>query len=169
MRSIKSLVPYAENARTHSEKQVKQIAASMKEWGWTNPVLIDEDGTIIAGHGRVLAGLQLEYETAPVMIARGWTEKQKKAYVIADNQLAANAGWDMSKLRTELSDLKIGFDVNLLGFTEATLAKMFDDGERKVEMKSVYEVVIACKDETEQLKVLKQITDLGIECRALIA
>jgi ParB-like chromosome segregation protein Spo0J len=91
-RSINALIPYARNARTHSDAQVAQIAASMKEWGWTNPVLIDEEGGIIAGHGRVLAARKLGLTEAPVMVAEGWTEAQKRAYVIADNQLALNAG-----------------------------------------------------------------------------
>ena len=91
---LDKLVPYARNARTHSEEQVAQIAASMREWGWTNPVLVDEAGMIIAGHGRVLAARKLGIGEVPVMIARGWTEAQKRAYVLADNQLALNAAWD---------------------------------------------------------------------------
>src|ERR1044071_678862 len=91
---IQRLVPYAKNARTHSAAQVDQIAASIREWGWTNPVLVDEAGTIIAGHGRILAGRKLGIDEVPVMIARGWTEAQKRAYVLADNPLALNAAWD---------------------------------------------------------------------------
>jgi ParB-like chromosome segregation protein Spo0J len=93
-RALESLVPYARNARLHSPDQVRQIAASMAEWGWTNPILIDEDGQIIAGHGRVLAAKELGLGDVPVMTARGWTEAQKRAYVIADNKLALNATWD---------------------------------------------------------------------------
>lgn len=91
-RPIDSLIPYARNSRTHSEEQIAQIAASMKEWGWTNPVLIDEDGGIIAGHGRILAARKLGLEEAPVVVAKGWSEAQKRAYIIADNKLAENAG-----------------------------------------------------------------------------
>jgi DNA modification methylase len=124
-RAIASLVPYARNARTHSEEQVAQIAASMREWGWTNPVLVDEEGTIIAGHGRIQAAQKLGLTEAPVMVARGWSESQKKAYVLADNQLALNAGWDVEKLAVELGDLSgAGFDLNLLGFSDAELAKL---------------------------------------------
>ena len=92
MRAIAGLVPYARNSRTHSPEQVDQIAASMREWGWTNPILVDEKDTIIAGHGRVLAAQKLGLTDAPVMVARGWSDAQKRAYVIADNKLALNAG-----------------------------------------------------------------------------
>lgn len=121
-RSVESLIPYARNARTHSEEQVAQIAASIKEWGWTTPVLIDEDGGIIAGHGRVMAARKLGIEDVPVMIARGWTEAQRRAYVLADNQLAANAGWDMDLLKVEIGDLSVdGFDLDLIGFDDKML------------------------------------------------
>jgi len=116
-RPIADLVPYARNARTHSDAQVAQIAASMREWGWTNPVLVDEGGMIIAGHGRVMAARQLGLDAVPVMVAEGWTEAQKKAYVLADNQLASNAGWDNDLRKIELQELSAeGFPVDLIGF-----------------------------------------------------
>ena len=106
------LVPYARNARTHSDAQVAQIAASIQEWGWTTPVLIDEAGGLIAGHGRVLAARQLGIKTIPVMVADGWTDAQKRAYILAEN-----AGWDTDLLSIELGDLdKSGFDLSLIGF-----------------------------------------------------
>jgi len=115
--SISKLVPYVNNARTHSDEQIAQIAASMREWGWTNPVLVDEDGMIIAGHGRVLAARKLGIDQVPVIIAKGWTEAQKKAYVLADNQLTLNAGWNTDLLSTELKGLdELGFDLELIGF-----------------------------------------------------
>lgn len=96
-----------------------QIAASMKEWGWTNPVLVDETGMIIAGHGRVMAARKLGFDDVPVMVAEGWSEAQKRAYVLADNQLALNAGWDSDMLRNELSDLQNAeFDLDLIGFSD---------------------------------------------------
>lgn len=111
------LIPYANNARIHSDSQIAQIAASMKEWGWTNPVLVDETGGIIAGHGRVLAARKLGLTEAPVMVATGWTEAQKRAYVLADNQLALNASWNLEALSVELQGLDaMGFDLELLGF-----------------------------------------------------
>ncbi|MGY8661787.1 DNA methyltransferase [Bradyrhizobium sp. UFLA05-109] len=121
-RPLASLVPYARNARTHSAAQVAQIAASIREWGWTVPVLVDEAGTIIAGHGRLLAAESLGIGEVPVIVARGWTEAQKRAYVIADNKLAENAGWDKELLRLEAADLaELGFNLPLLGFTEREL------------------------------------------------
>ncbi|GEP06431.1 site-specific DNA-methyltransferase [Methylobacterium oxalidis] len=122
-RAVAELEPYARNARTHSDEQVAQIVASIREWGWTNPVLVDETGTIIAGHGRVLAAVKLGYPDVPVMVARGWTEAQRRAYVIADNQLAANAGWDEDLLRVEFSDLRaLDFDLGLTGFSVDAIA-----------------------------------------------
>jgi DNA modification methylase len=116
------LIPYARNARTHDDAQVAQIAASIREWGWTTPVLVDEKGTIIAGHGRVLAARQLGLREAPVMVARGWSEAQCRAYVLADNKLAENAGWDKQILMLEVADLNIlGFDLSLVGFSDREL------------------------------------------------
>ena len=118
-RSVESLIPYARNARTHSEAQVAQIAASIKEWGWTTPVLVDEDSGIIAGHGRVMAAQKLALKEVPVMVATGWTEAQKKAYVLADNQLALNAGWDTDLLKVELQEINgLDFDMGLMGFSD---------------------------------------------------
>ena len=95
-----------------------QIDASIREWGWTTPVLVDEDSTIIAGHGRVLAAQTLGIGRVPVMVARGWSEAQKRAYVIADNKLALNAGWDEDLLDVEIAGLKdLGFDLDLVGFS----------------------------------------------------
>src|ERR1700761_1849385 len=109
---IDQLIPYARNARTHSDAQVARIAGSIREWGWTMPVLAGEDGTIIAGHGRVLAAHQLGIREVPVMVARGWSEAQKRAYVIADNKLALNAGWDLAILGEEIRALDdLNFDL----------------------------------------------------------
>jgi len=114
---ITELIPYARNARTHSDVQVQQIAASIREFGFLNPVLIDEESTIIAGHGRVLAAHVLELDRVPCRRIANLTAGQKQAYVIADNQLAMNAGWDRELLGVELSDLKLAeFDLDLLAF-----------------------------------------------------
>jgi hypothetical protein len=116
-RSVASLTPYARNARTHSDEQVAQIAASIREWGWTVPVLVDERGEIIAGHGRVLAAQRLGLTDVPCMVAAGWSEAQRRAYVLADNKLTLNGGWNDELLRIELQDLDaLGFDVELTGF-----------------------------------------------------
>lgn len=127
-RSVASLVPYARNARTHSADQVDQIAASIREWGWTTPVLVDEAGGLIAGHGRVLAAKKLGLKDIPVMLAEGWSEAQKRAYVLADNKLALNAGWDNELLRVELEGLKeLNFDIDLTGFSSDELALILSD------------------------------------------
>lgn len=125
-RPVADLVPYARNARTHSAEQVEQLAASIREWGWTVPVLVDEAGGIIAGHGRVLAAQGLGLADVPVMVAAGWSDAKKRAYVIADNKLALNAGWDEEILRLEMLDLReVGVDLGLTGFGALELDKMF--------------------------------------------
>jgi DNA modification methylase len=129
-RPIEDLIPYANNARTHSDAQVAQIAASMIEWGWTNPVLISPDGQILAGHGRVLAARKLGYSDCPVMVAEGWTETQKRAYILADNRIAENAGWDEEMLRIELQALQsLGFDLDITGFDADALAELLAGDE----------------------------------------
>lgn len=124
---IDKLIPYARNSRTHSDEQVAQIAASIKEWGFTTAVLVDEDGGLIAGHGRVMAARKLGMKELPVMIATGWTDAQKRAYVIADNKLALNAGWDDEMLALELKDLEDqGYDLSITGFNDKELGKLLD-------------------------------------------
>jgi DNA modification methylase len=116
-RLVADLIPYASNSRTHSDAQIAQIAASIREFGWTNPILIDGDNTIIAGHGRLLAARKLGMEDVPAIILDHLSKAQQRALVIADNQLALNAGWDMDMLKAEIDDLKLeGFDLDLLGF-----------------------------------------------------
>ena len=122
--AIDKLIPYARNARTHSDEQVAQIAASIKEWGWTTPVLVDEDGGIIAGHGRTLAAQKLKMTEVPVMVAKGWSDAKKRAYVLADNKLALNADWDKEMLGLELAEIgELGFDLELIGFDPSEFNK----------------------------------------------
>lgn len=124
-RKVGELVPYVNNARTHSDEQVVQICASIREYGWTNPVLIDENGMIIAGHGRVMAAQRMKMEQVPCIVLSGLTEEQKKAYVIADNKMALNAGWDDEKLKLELENLKeLDFDLELTGFDSDELDQL---------------------------------------------
>ncbi|MGF6607068.1 hypothetical protein OKW45_001968 [Paraburkholderia sp. WSM4175] len=119
------LIPSARNARTHSDAQIAQLAASMREWGWTMPVLVDEDGGLLAGHGRVLAGRQLGFTSVPTMVARGWSDAQKRAYMIADNKLSLNAGWNEEMLRVEIDALAFdGYDTALTGFSTDELAEL---------------------------------------------
>lgn len=144
-RKVSALVPYARNSRTHSKEQIDQIAASIKEWGFTTPILVDTDGQIIAGHGRLLAAQKLGLDEVPTMTATGWTDAQKKAYVIADNKLALNAGWDNAMLAVEMKDLgDMGFDLGLTGFEMDELAELFDTNvddnyTRKIEA-PIYEI-----------------------------
>jgi DNA modification methylase len=122
---IAALIPYARNSRTHSDSQIAQIAASIKEFGWTNPVLVDGESGIIAGHGRVLAARQLGMKKVPVIELAHLTPAQKQAYIIADNKLALNAGWDDSMLAVELAELQgIDFDTDLTGFTAEEIAAL---------------------------------------------
>jgi len=121
------LIPYVNNSRLHSEDQVKEIAASIKEFGFTNPVIVDEENGIIAGHGRVMAAELLKRKKVPCVRVTGWTEAQKKAYVIADNQLPLNAEWDLDTLRLEVSSLgELGFELDLLGFSDDVLKQLTD-------------------------------------------
>ena len=124
-RSIADLIPSARNARTHSAAQVAQIAASIQEFGWTNPVLIDPANGIIAGHGRVLAAHQIGMQEVPCIVLAHLTESQRRAYVMADNKLALNAGWDEELLRLELTDLDaMGVDLGLIGFADEEFAAL---------------------------------------------
>ncbi len=125
---IEKLIPYARNSRTHSSEQVDQIAASIKEWGWTVPILVDEAGGIIAGHGRTMAAKKLGMKTVPVMVASGWSDAKKRAYIIADNKLALNAGWDDEMLALELGELgDLGFDLDLTGFSADEIAALMPE------------------------------------------
>ena len=127
-KEVTGLIPYASNSRTHDDVQVAQIAASIKEFGFNNPVLIDETGGIIAGHGRVLAARKLGLDKVPTIELAHLTPNQRKAYVIADNKLALNAGWDMEMLSLEMGDLdKEGFDLSLIGFDDNELAAILAD------------------------------------------
>jgi len=130
-RSIDSLIPYANNSRTHSDAQVSQVAASIKEFGFTNPVLIDEQGGIIAGHGRVMAAKKLGLAEVPCVVLDGLSEAQKKAYIIADNKLALNSGWDADMLKVEMERLgELGFDLSLTGFDDIELGELFGEPEQ---------------------------------------
>lgn len=125
-KKVNDLIPYINNSRTHSEEQVNQIVASINEFGFTNPLLIDEKDNIIAGHGRLLASKKLKMEEVPCIVLSGLTEAQKKAYIIADNKMALNAGWDDELLKIELENLKeLDFDLELTGFNIDELDEIF--------------------------------------------
>jgi len=138
-RSVSTLIPYARNSRTHSDEQIAQIAASIKEFGWTNPILIDGDNGIIAGHGRLSAARKLGHEEVPVIELKDLTETQRKAYIIADNRLALNAGWDNEMLTIELNDLLAdNFALDILGFDPKELNALLEP-----------EVVVGLTDEDD--------------------
>ena len=123
------LIPYVNNSRTHSDEQIKQVASSIKEFGFTNPILIDETDGIIAGHGRLMAAQLLDMQEVPTIRLVGLTKAQAKAYVIADNQLALNSGWDLDKLRLELTELDdLSFNLDTLGFEVNELTTLMGFG-----------------------------------------
>ena len=131
--NVSDLIPYIRNARTHSESQIAQIAASIKEFGFLSPILIAEDNTILAGHGRLAAARKLGLKQVPCVKESHLTETQRRAYIIADNKLSLNAGWDEDILAIELSELQgADFDLDLLGFDESELASIFED-DKEVE------------------------------------
>ncbi len=126
---VKDLIPYARNARTHSEEQVAQIAASIKEFGFLSPIIISKDNTILCGHGRFYAAMKLGLEKVPCIKEEYLTETQRRAYILADNKLSLNAGWDNEMLTVELAELQgADFDLSLTGFDGKELSKLFDDG-----------------------------------------
>jgi ParB-like chromosome segregation protein Spo0J len=127
-KKVEDLEPYELNSRTHSEEQVVQIANSIKEFGFTNPILLDGDNGILAGHGRLAASKLLEMKEVPTIQLSGLSEAQKRAYVIADNKIALNAGWDNDILKLEITDLMDAkYDVSLIGFDDKEILKLFDD------------------------------------------
>jgi len=174
-RKVSELIPYARNSRTHSEAQVAQIAASIREWGWTMPILIDKTGNIIAGHGLVMAAQKLGLNDVPCMTAKGWSEAKRRAYVIADNKLALNAGWDDEMLRFEFDELRdMGFDLELMGFELGEIDALFDDNAAEddilpdqKELHATFEVVVECSDEAAQEVVFNLLTKKGYKCRIL--
>ncbi|HRN75986.1 site-specific DNA-methyltransferase [Ottowia sp.] len=129
-RQVSALIPYIRNARTHSPEQIAQIAASIREFGWTNPILVDGHNGVIAGHGRLLAARQLGFDEVPVIELAHLNDTQRRAYVLADNRLAENAGWDTELLRLELGELQLmDIDLGLLGFGDAELQDLLAPGE----------------------------------------
>lgn len=117
LRNVDDLIPYARNARTHSTEQVQKLAGSIKEFGFINPVIISDDGGVLAGHGRIMAAQKLGIKQVPCVVESHLNEAQKKAYILADNRLALDAGWDDEMLKIELSELKdMDFDLDLIGF-----------------------------------------------------
>lgn len=125
---------YAKNSRTHSDHQIGQIVESIREFGFTNPILIDETNTIIAGHGRLAAAKKLSMDSVPVVRISGLSDKQKKAYVISDNQIALRGGWNIDMLREELKALvEMDFNIDILGFDTSELTDMMMEAQEDIE------------------------------------
>lgn len=171
------------NARTHSEAQVAQIAESMREFGWTIPILVDEHGELIAGHGRLRAAFSLGYTEAPVMVAHGWSEAQIRAYRLADNKLALNAGWDEELLAAELMELsQQSFPLELTGFNSDELSSLLDgltdgltdtqrdsnaDAEGQDNYREQYAVIVVCDDAAMQERVYDELSGSGYNCKVV--
>jgi site-specific DNA-methyltransferase (adenine-specific) len=181
--NIDKIKPYDKNARTHSTKQVEQIMNSIKTYGFTNPLLIDENNNLIAGHGRLEAVKQLnrvEFKNNPLLelpaiIIEGLSEADKKALIIADNQIALNAGWDYEILSEELNELaNISYDLDLLAFDNIDdlldYEPEIDESEKElkeVEINQKYELLIKCKNESELERAYNENIERGYECKVL--
>ncbi len=171
---VENLIPYARNSRTHSDAQVAQIAASIKEFGFTNPVLIDEADGIIAGHGRVLAARKLGMAEVSCLRLGYLSEIQKRAYVIADNKLGLNSGWDDELLKLELHALdESDYQLDMTGFSADELTKIMfgeliepEEPEEQT-VNSAFEVSVSCDSEAEQERVYEMLTKQGLKCRVL--
>lgn len=171
VKKISDLLPYARNSRTHSDYQINQIASSIKEFGFTNPVLITKEGEIIAGHGRVLAAMRLTMEEVPCITLDHLTDNQRRAYVIADNQLALNAGWDYEMLKLEVDYLREeSFDVDILGlpsfdFSSEPIVNDIDSQESNLDGITVT-IKVKCdqaiKDDVE-IKIKEALEDMEVE------
>ena len=170
MVGLETLRPYGNNSRTHSTAQIQQIVASIQEFGFTNPILVADDMTIIAGHGRYLAAGRLEMKQVPCIKLSGLSDDQRRAYVIADNKLAENAGWDKELLKLELGSLdRTDFDLDLIGFSEKEIENLLadDKGSNMPVEANVDElaVVASCGTEDEQQAVYDLLASNGFSCR----
>lgn len=168
---VADLIPYAMNSRTHSEEQVAQIAASIREFGFTNPVLIDEENNLIAGHGRVLAARKLKLDQVPAVVVTGLDDNRRRALVVADNKLALNAEWDQEKLVVELQAMTVDMQ-QLVGFSQDELVAMLkpeqeDSFPDQKELHATFEVAVECKSEDEQEIVYNMLEEKGYKCRIL--
>ena len=165
------LIPYARNARKHSEKQVNQIAGSIKEFGFINPVIVDSDNGIIAGHGRVLAAQKLGLETVPCLRVEHLTETQKKAYILADNKLALNSEWDDELLALEIEELKeFDFDLDIIGFdsfvTEEFEPTFRQENEADSAKPTEYILTVSFENNDEMQLLFCELRDRGLKVKA---
>lgn len=172
-KATEDLIPYARNSRTHSAEQVAQIAASIREFGWTNPVLIDGENGIIAGHGRVLAAHKLGETQVPTIELSHMSDTQKRAYIIADNKLALNAGWDDEMLALEIDELKeAGYDIGLTGFNIDEISALNGNENINNDHKEPIDesrnlLMIECQGERELETLFEEMQKRGFECKIL--
>lgn len=159
------------NAKKHPKAQIEQLRQLMREFGWTVPVLVREDGQLIAGHGRLEAGLAEGYKEAPVIVARGWTEEQCRRYAIADNRVNERGKWDREILNLELGELSaLGYDLEPIGFSIAALpGGASDSSSPQLDANLRYQIIIECKDETHQAELLERLDNQGLKCKPLIS
>lgn len=162
-----SLVPYARNAKKHDASQVAKLAGSIREFGFNNPVLIDADNGIIAGHGRVLAAQSLNLETVPCIRLGHLTDTQRRAYILADNRLAEiGGGWDEEMLKLELADLAaLDVDVAEIGFEAEEIIFDAKNDTSPVQLGESFEVIAECKNENEQQQIFEMLSNQNIKCR----
>ena len=169
-KKVDDLLPYARNARTHSEEQITQLASSIKEFGFNNPVAIDSDNMILCGHGRVMAAKKLGLDVVPTVSLSHLTDIQKKAYILADNKMALNSDWDNELLKLELQELnELGVDLNNIGFDENDINKMIgtpeSDTPEEVAYKEQLNIVVECSSEEEQEELYNEFSERGLKCR----
>jgi len=174
MKKIDGLKPYSRNSRRHSPAQVAKVARSIQEFGWTNPILIDRDGTIIAGHARLEAAKSLGITDVPTITLDNLSPAQARAYVIADNQLALDAEWDETALASELAALELDdIDLSLTGFSDAEISKFLGRDDAAVDAPSkalpegLFEIVVTCGSEAEQEEVFERLQLDGYKVRVL--
>ena len=178
---IENLIPYKNNARTHSEEQIVKIVNSIKQFGFINPVLVDGKLNIISGHGRVLAAEKMKLKEVPCLFIEDLTEEQKRAYIIADNRLALDAGWDEDLLKMELEELKnldidlsiTGFDINEIDDILKNIEDMEESEEENgnpnnsFNYQEQYGVIVICQNEEEQEKIYNDLSQKGYECKVV--
>src|SRR5262245_45176217 len=172
-RPIAKIIPYDRNPRTHSDDQIKLLAQLMRKYGVDQPIVVDEKGVILKGHGRRLAALRAGLQHYPVVVQRGLSEADKRALRIADNQVALLSGWDDELIKMEVGELKLaGSDMTLLGFSDAQLTRLGgdEDLDASPQLSNLsYAVIVRCKDEDEQRDMLKRFEREGLKCEALIS
>ena len=170
------LIPYARNAKKHDDSQVAKLAGSIKEFGFNNPVLIDKDNGIIAGHGRIMAAQKLGLETVPCIRLGHLTDTQRRAYILADNRLAEiGGGWDDEMLKLELADLReLDMDFDVMGFDGDAIESILNPGEKEDEQdanygefSSQYAVTVICSGEDQQRELFERLTSEGLTCKVV--